>query len=80
MGPLYRWGELKMVGLTPEQEAKARKSWKSHPGDPYDYAYTDEFLKSFTQSMDPGQFKKVTSATQKRADNVMDITLLFEPK
>jgi outer membrane protein assembly factor BamA len=80
LGPLYRSGEVKIVGLTPEQEVKARKLWKLQPGDPYDYAYPDEFLKTFAQSVAPGQFKKYSAATQKQADNVMDFTLLFEPR
>jgi len=80
LGPLYRAGQLKIIGLTPELEAKARKLWKLQPGDPYDYAYADEFLKTFAQSVEPGQFKKFTPAAQKQADNSMDVTLLFEPR
>jgi len=80
LGPLYRTGQLKIMGLTPEQEAKVRKLWKLQPGAPYDYAYAAEFLKTFAQSEAPGQFKKFSSAAQKQADNVMDITLLFEPR
>jgi outer membrane protein assembly factor BamA len=80
LGPMYRSGALKIIGLTPEEEAKARKLWKLHPGDPFDYAYADEFLKTFAQSVAPGQFKKFSSAAQKQADNVMDFTLLFEPR
>ena len=49
-------------------------------GDPYDFEYPNEFLKNFAQSLAPAQFKNVTSATQKQPDNVMDFTLLFEPK
>jgi hypothetical protein len=75
LGQLYRVGELKTIGLTPELEAKARKAWKPQPGDPYDFAYADEFLTSFAQSAAPGQFKKIGSAAQKRDGNVMDITL-----
>jgi outer membrane protein assembly factor BamA len=80
LGPLFRSGELKIIGLTEEQEAKARKLWKLQPGDPYDFEYPNEFLKNFAQSLEPAQFKNVTSATQKQPDNVMDFTLLFEPK
>ena len=80
LGPLYRVGELKVIGLTPELEAKARKTWKAQPGDPYDYQYANEFLKGFVQSVTPGQFKKISSAVQKRDGNVMDITLLFEAR
>lgn len=80
MGPLYRSGELKIIGLTPDQEAKARKLWKLQPGDPYDYEYPDDFLKTFVQSVAPGQFKKYSSATQQQPDHVMDFTLVFDPR
>jgi outer membrane protein assembly factor BamA len=80
LGPLFRSGELKIIGLTEEQEAKARKLWKLQPGDPYDFEYADEFLRSFGPSLAPAQFRKVTSASQRQPDNIMDFTLLFEPK
>jgi outer membrane protein assembly factor BamA len=80
LGPLYRSGELKIIGLTPDQETKARKAWKLQPGDPYDFLYPDEFLRAFVQTLTPGQFKKYSTATQKMPDNVMDFTLLFEPR
>jgi len=58
LGPLYRSGELKIIGLTPDQEAKARKLWKLQPGDPYDFMYANEFLQAFVQSLPPGNLRK----------------------
>jgi outer membrane protein assembly factor BamA len=80
MGPLFHAGQLKIIGLTPELEAKARKLWKAQRGDPYDFEYAGEFLKEFGQSVSLGQFKKVTPSTQRQPDNVMDWTLLFESR
>jgi outer membrane protein assembly factor BamA len=80
LGPLYRAGELKVIGLTPSEETQARKVWKLKPGDPYDYQYPDEFLRAFVQTLTPGQFKKYSCAIQKLPDNIIDFTLLFEPR
>lgn len=80
LGPLYRFGQLQMKGLTPTLEAQARKLWKLQPKDTYDYACPGEFLRAFLQSVDARQFKKYDVRTQKLADNVMDVTLVFEPK
>jgi outer membrane protein assembly factor BamA len=80
MGPLFHAGQLKIIGLTPELEAKARKLWKAQPGDPYDFEYAGEFLREFGQSVSLGQFKKITPSIQRQADNVMDCTLLFESR
>jgi len=80
LGPLFRSGQLKIIGLTPELEAKARKAWKLQPGDPYDFEYPDQFLQDFARSVVAGQFRKISSATEKQPDNVMDFTLLFQPK
>lgn len=38
-GPLYHFGQLRIIGLVPDLEAKARKIWKLESGSPYDYAY-----------------------------------------
>jgi outer membrane protein assembly factor BamA len=80
MGPLFHAGQLKIIGLSPELEAKARKLWKQQPGDPYDFEYAGEFLKEFGQSAPLGQFRKITPSAQRMPDNVMDCTLLFESR
>ncbi len=37
-GPLYHFGQLTIVGLPPNLEAKARTVWRHPPGDSHDYA------------------------------------------
>jgi outer membrane protein assembly factor BamA len=80
-GPLYRFGQLRIVGLSPDLEGRARKTWKLEPGSPYDYAYSTDFFREFSKSVDFRQFKKVDVKSQKGSgDHVMDVTLTFEPK
>jgi outer membrane protein assembly factor BamA len=79
LGPLYRFGQLRITGLTPSLEAQARKVWRLQPGDPFDYAYPMDFLQAFFQSVDARQFKKADPAMHRAsAGPVMDITLVFE--
>lgn len=57
-GPLFRFSELRIRGLTASQESQARKIWKLNPGDPFDYGYASDFLQAFFQSVNPKQFRK----------------------
>jgi outer membrane translocation and assembly module TamA len=80
-GPLYRFGEIRMTGLTAELEAQARTFWKPKTGDPYDYAYPPEFLQAFSRSADLRNFRKIDTKTRKReSDHVFDIELVFEAR
>ena len=79
MGPMFHAGKLTIIGLMPEQEEKARKMWKLKLGDPYDYEYPADFLKAFVPSLG-AEFKKITPSTQHQPHNVVDFTLLFDPK
>ena len=79
MGPKFYAGPLSILGLAPDDEAKARKMWKLRIGDPYDYEYPAEFIRAFTASVST-QFRRVTPSTQQRANNVMDFMLIFEMK
>jgi outer membrane protein assembly factor BamA len=80
-GPIYRFGEIRMTGLTAELEPQARALWKPKSGDPYDYAYASEFLKAFSGSADLRGFRKIDAKTRRgAADHVMDIELVFEPR
>jgi hypothetical protein len=80
-GPLYRFGEIRMTGLTAELEPQARTLWKPKSGDPYDYAYPSEFLKAFSGSANLRGFRKIDAKTRRGAgDHVMDIELVFEPR
>jgi outer membrane protein assembly factor BamA len=80
-GPLYRFGEVRMTGLSGELETQARASWKPASGDPYDYAYPSEFLRAFSRSADLRGFRKIDAKTRRGpVDHVMDIELVFEPR
>jgi outer membrane protein assembly factor BamA len=80
-GPLYHFGELRITGLTPEQEARARKTWQPKPGDPYDYAYANDFFQAFSRIVDFRSFRKFNAVVQKgNGDRAMDINLVFEAR
>ena len=79
LGPLYHFGELRITGLTPPLEGRARKIWSMKSGDPFDYAYANDFLHEFIQSAETRQFRKIGSTMQKGSgDHVMDVLLTFE--
>jgi outer membrane protein assembly factor BamA len=81
LGPLYRFGQLQVVGLPPNLEAEARKTWNMKPGDPFDYDYPKDFFRAFSRSVDPRQFKKYGVSMKKGAgENIMDFTLTFDPR
>lgn len=80
-GPVHHFGQLQLTGLTPDLEAKARKMWKLQPGDPYDYAYPNDFLWDFVHSLRNANFKRFDADTQKGSgDHVVDVSLTFVPK
>jgi outer membrane protein assembly factor BamA len=80
-GPLYHFGQLHINGLSAELDAKARKAWEKNPGDPYDYAYPNDFLRAFSKTADLRQFKRYDVKTARGAgDHTMDVTLVFEPR
>jgi outer membrane protein assembly factor BamA len=80
MGPLYRFGQLTVVGLSPALEGQVRKHWKLQPGDPFDYDYPRDFFQSFFASVDSRQFKKYDVKMKKQDGNKADFTLIFEPR
>jgi outer membrane protein assembly factor BamA len=78
LGPLYHFGQLNITGLSAAQEAQARKIWKLRPGDPFDYAYPDEFLHVFAQTVKLDRLSKVEiKMPDGTGDHVMDFTLVF---
>jgi outer membrane protein assembly factor BamA len=80
LGPLYRFGQLRITGLSPALEAQALKVWSLRPGDPFDYDYPSDFFREFSQTADRWQFKKLDAKMQQGAgENVMDFTLVFAP-
>ncbi len=81
MGPLFKFGQLQIAGLTPALEAQARKIWSMNPGDPFDYDYPKDFSQAFFRVVDGRQFKKFNVTMRKgTGDNVMDFALVFEPR
>ena len=81
-GPLYRFGQVQFLGLSPQLEAKALKIWAMQTGQPYDFAYVSDFIKEFSKATDLRQFKKITPSPRANAfaAHVMDLTLMFEAK
>ena len=81
LGPLYRFGQLRITGLPPDLEAQARKIWRLNEGDPFDYDYPKDFFQAFFRSVDSRQFKKFNVKMQKSSrENVMDFAVFFEPR
>jgi len=80
-GPLYRFGQVRFVGLSQAQETLARRVWSATPGSPYDFLYANDFLREFSRLVDFRQFKKYEEkAAPGIGDRVMDVTVNFEPK
>jgi outer membrane protein assembly factor BamA len=80
-GPLYHFGELRITGLGADLEGRARQLWKPKAGDPYDYAYPNDFLQAFSRTVDFRNFRKHDTVAQKGAgDHVIDISLVFESR
>jgi len=80
-GPLYRFGQLRITGLSPDLEARARKLWKMNTGDPFDYDYPRDFFPAFLRSVDSRQFKKYGVKMQNgTGERVKDFVLVFEPR
>ena len=79
-GPLYHFGQLTFVGLTPDLETKARKVWKMESGDPYDLMYPNDFLKAFSKVVDLQSFKLKERTEPGPGDHVKNVTLVFESK
>jgi outer membrane protein assembly factor BamA len=78
-GPLYHFGEIRITGLSPDLQERARRIWQPRAGDPYDYAYTSEFFQAFSRMVDFRAFRKYDAkATKGAGDHVMDINLVFE--
>lgn len=80
-GPLYRFGALRIRGLSADQEGKARKLWKLKAGDPYDLTYVSTFFQSFGQAVDMRSFRKTEVQSKKGAgEHVQDVELVFEAR
>ena len=80
LGPLYRFGQLRITGLPPDLEAEARKVWTLNPGDPFNYEYPKDFSQAFFRTAGSGRFKYNVKMQKGSGENVMDFALAFEPR
>ncbi len=80
LGPLYKFGQLRITGLPPELEAEARKVWTLNPGDPFNYEYPNDFSQVFFRTVGSNKFKFKTKMQKGSGENVMDFALAFEPR
>lgn len=80
LGPLYHFGQVTFPGLPPDVEAKARKMWNMPTGSVFDYAYADEFLRTFNQSTDLSKYRvKVDTRRVPGGEPIMDQAVIFVP-
>ena len=80
-GPLFHFGEVTFVGLSPELEAKARQVWKMKSGAPYDFMYWGDFLQELGKKSDLHGFKNFKPTEEAGVgENVRNLTLLFVGK
>jgi outer membrane protein assembly factor BamA len=80
-GSLYHFGEVHIIGLSPNMQEQARRTWRPKPGDPYDYAYSNEFLQAFSRIVDFRNFRKYDAVAKKgTGDHVFDVNLVFEAR
>ena len=80
MGPLYHFGQVSFVGLPDRAEANAQKLWKMHAGDPYDFAYSGEFVAELAKKVDLSAYKVRLQSQKALGDHVMDEIVTFAQK
>jgi outer membrane protein assembly factor BamA len=77
-GDLYRYGEIRISGLTPALEQKARQMLRIKSGDPFDYGYPSEFIQTFSRAVDLSDYRKLDATVKDGAgEHVRDVTLVF---
>ena len=78
LGPQYRFGKLKIVGLNILSEPEIRKAWGPLEGKPYQPDYADAFL---TRLRDEGVFDNLGKTRSEpsidEASKTVDVTLYF---
>jgi outer membrane protein assembly factor BamA len=75
------FGELRLSGLKPEAEARARKIWRLDKGEPMDMAYVDQYLKHVAADavVRRSGFTSVGRRIQPRPEgNVVDVEVEFQ--
>ncbi len=80
-GPLFRMGQVRFTGLTPDQEASARAAWKRKPGDSFDYAYSSEYELELLRILDTRKMRKVDVKEHiDQSTHVVDFDIVFVPR
>lgn len=80
-GALYRFGQVRFVGLNADLQAKAIQLWQMRTGDAFDYLYPRDFFQKFPQVADLRMFKKIDDkAVPGVGDHVMDVVVTFQGK
>ncbi len=80
-GPLYHFGEVSFVGLSPDLEKKAQQVWRMKQGDPFDFLYARDFFQKFSQVADLRIFKKVEDHDRPgEGEQVTDVVVTFQSK
>jgi outer membrane protein assembly factor BamA len=81
-GEQYRMGQLVVTGLSFEAERRLRDAWQLHPGQVFDLAYFDEFLRSIVKEAFAGlpvHYAKIGRWLQRnRQAKTVDVMLDFE--
>lgn len=77
-GPQYRFGGLKLEGLEPPSEARARSLWKIAPGEVIRLDYLDTYEKQLMRD-DRIRFKRISRkyAARPDASGIADVTFTF---
>lgn len=76
-GQQFLMGDLRLPGLDPKEEAKARKRWSLGAGEPLNGLYVSEFVKEAYAALE--DVTGVSSAYAQREDtNVMDVVVTFQ--
>jgi outer membrane protein assembly factor BamA len=81
-GEQYRMGNLVVSGLSLEAERRLRQTWQIHPGQIFDRAYFDEFLRSIVKEAFAGMpvhYARIGHLLQRdREKKTVDVLLDFE--
>jgi outer membrane protein assembly factor BamA len=80
-GPQSLFGELRIRGLAPDAEARARKLWKLEAGAPMNIDYVEEYLKQVAADgrVRRGGFTTIGRRLEPRAaGGLIDVTIEFE--
>lgn len=77
-GPLYRFGELRIEGLTAQAEARARKLWTLKPGDPASVAAMEEWIRRVFEQRIPVWDRAQRDWRPRAAEAVADAVVSFK--